>query len=192
MRDQAVVIGNGRSRLNFDLNRVRERFVTYGCNALHRDFIPDTLVSMDFHMVHEILNARTHHKCRFVTQHTNDVDLLAGNGEPIHFIQHCNSTPDSGTAALDLACKDGHKIIYIVGFDYHNGGFNNVYAGTHNYASKSHSTPTSQDTSWKSRLHKIVDKYKEVQFIKITDIENDSTKPNFQHMTIEQFRELLC
>jgi len=189
MREHAVVIGNGRSRLNFDLHKIKDYLITYGCNALYRDFIPDYLISMDYHMVAEIINARAHHKCKFYTQHMNDFDLLAGNGEPINFVKHYISTPDSGTAALRLACDNNHIIIYMIGFDYHKNGFNNVYAGTANYASKSHSTPTSQDTSWKSRLHNLINTYSNVQFIRVIDEVYDGQKNNLTHISIEQFKE---
>ena len=99
----AVVIGNVTSRLNFDLNKIKDKFTTYGCNALYRDFIPHYLISMDIHMVTEIINARIQHKCKFYTQHVNDIDLLAGNGEPINFVKTYTSTPDSGTASVELA-----------------------------------------------------------------------------------------
>ena len=40
-RGNAYCIGNGPSRKNFDLNRLKVTGQTYGCNALYRDFIPD-------------------------------------------------------------------------------------------------------------------------------------------------------
>ena len=40
-RGNAYCIGNGPSRKNFDLNRLKETGQTYGCNALYRDFMPD-------------------------------------------------------------------------------------------------------------------------------------------------------
>ena len=185
----AVVIGNGSSRLCIDLSKLKGQLKTYGCNALYRDFIPDVLVSMDSYMVYEIINNKAHYKTHFVTQHVNDIDKLANIGEPIHFIQHCNSTPDSGTAAVRLACLDDHTVIYMLGFDYHNNGFNNVYAGTPNYASKNHSTPTSQDNSWKSRLNELTKKYHDILFVRVTNDTDTVDKANFKHMSIEKFKE---
>jgi len=192
MRKNAIVIGNGRSRLHFDLQLLKSQFITYGCNGLHRDFIPDVLVSMDIHMVTEILNARSHYKCKFYTQHINDIDILAGNGEPIHFVKTHVSTPDSGTAALELACTQDHDIIYIIGFDYHNGSHNNVYAGTHNYNGKNYSTPSVQDDKWRSRLYNIVKQYPNIQFYRITDEVYDYKLNNLQNIAIENFKEILC
>lgn len=192
MREHAIIIGNGNSRKNFDLNKVKERYVTFGCNALYRDFIPDYLTSMDIHMVQEILNARVHHKCTFYTQHLNDIDLLAGNGEPIHFIRTLPATPDSGTASVTLASEKAYTKIYIIGFDYHQGGHNNVYAGTANYNSKQHSTPTIQDDKWRSRLYNIVKQYPNIEYYRVSDDDESYTLPNIQGMTLEQFKETLC
>lgn len=192
MRKNSVIIGNGRSRLNFDLNVVKEHYYTYGCNALYRDFIPDTLVSMDIHMVQEILNARAHHRCTFYTQHLNDIDMLAGNGEPIHFIRTLPATPDSGTAAVTLASEQNYSKIYIIGFDYHYGEHNNVYAGTLNYNPKQYSTPTIQDDKWRSRLYNIVKQYPNIEFYRVSDDNDTYTLPNIQCISIEQFKETLC
>lgn len=189
MREHCVVLGNGRSRLHFDLYKIKERYVTYGCNAIYRDFMPDTLVSMDMFMVDEIIKSKAHYNTHFVTQHTNNIDKLAANGEPIHFLKHMNSTPDSGTAAIRLASEAGYKLIYLLGFDYHNGKFNNIYAGTPNYSGSNHVTPHSQDTSWRTRLNKIINDNTDTLYVRVTDEENISEKTNFQHMTIEKFKE---
>lgn len=187
----ALVIGNGRSRLKYDLHQLKKYYTTYGCNALYRDFLPHVLVSMDIHMVTEIINSRVHHKCKFYTQHINDIDLLAGNGEPIHFVQTYQSTPDSGTAALELAAQN-HDTVFIIGFDYHNGAHNNVYAGTHNYNPKNYSTPIIQDEKWRQRFNTIVKRYTETQFYKITDDIEKSTYSNLHFMEINQFEESIC
>jgi hypothetical protein len=187
----ALVIGNGRSRLNFDLYELKKYMTTYGCNALYRDFIPDILVSMDIHMVTEIINSRVHHKCKFYTQHVNDMDLLAGNGEPIHFVQTYQSTPDSGTAALELAAIE-HETIYIIGFDYHNGSHNNVYSGTANYNPKNYSTPIIQDEKWRTRLYNIVKRYPNTQFYRVSDDIEQITYNNLHTIQISQFEETVC
>lgn len=187
----ALVIGNGVSRLKYNLKHLSKYYTTYGCNALYRDFIPDVLVSMDIHMVTEIINARIHHKCKFYTQHVNDIDLLAGVGEPIHFVKTYHSTPDSGTAALELAA-DNHEVVYIIGFDYHNGLHNNVYAGTSNYNPKNYSTPIVQDEKWRTRLYNIVKNYSDTQFYRITDEVEKSTYNNLHFMQINQFEEIIC
>ena len=47
-------IGNGESRKDFDLHKLRDHGKIYGCNGLYRDFTPDVLVAMDYNICHEI------------------------------------------------------------------------------------------------------------------------------------------
>ena len=47
-------VGNGESRKNFDLHKLKPFGKIYGCNGLYRDFTPDVLVAMDYNICHEI------------------------------------------------------------------------------------------------------------------------------------------
>lgn len=50
-------IGNGESRKDFDLNKLKPYGKIYGCNALYRDFTPDVLVAVDGGIIHEIYHS---------------------------------------------------------------------------------------------------------------------------------------
>ena len=50
-------IGNGESRKNFELEKLRPHGKIYGCNALYRDFTPDHLSAVDMGIMHEIYNS---------------------------------------------------------------------------------------------------------------------------------------
>ena len=50
-------IGNGESRLGYDLNKLRKYGNIYGCNAIYRDFMPDVLTAVDQGIMHEIYHA---------------------------------------------------------------------------------------------------------------------------------------
>jgi hypothetical protein len=52
-----VVIGNGKSRQHMNLDKIKEKAWTIGCNALYRDFAPDYLLTIDPHCTHEILDS---------------------------------------------------------------------------------------------------------------------------------------
>jgi len=54
---RAFCIGNGESRIGFDLERLRPLGTIVGCNALHRDFTPDVLTAVDHGIMHEIYHA---------------------------------------------------------------------------------------------------------------------------------------
>lgn len=57
LTDPVFLIGNGASRKNFDLERLRKHGTIIGCNALYRDFKPDILVAIDQKMLLELNKA---------------------------------------------------------------------------------------------------------------------------------------
>jgi hypothetical protein len=52
--DPVFLIGNGTSRKDFDLERLRGVGTIVGCNALYRDFAPDLLIAIDAKLITEI------------------------------------------------------------------------------------------------------------------------------------------
>lgn len=54
LTDPVFLIGNGKSRQDFDLERLRSKGTIIGCNALYRDFTPDVLVAIDAKMLKEL------------------------------------------------------------------------------------------------------------------------------------------
>ena len=57
MAKRVFCIGNGESRKDFDLEKLRSHGKIYGCNALYRDFTPDHLSAVDMGIMHEIYNS---------------------------------------------------------------------------------------------------------------------------------------
>ena len=47
-------LGNGNSRKEFDLNKLKKYGTVIGSNAIYRDFTPDILVALDSRMSHEV------------------------------------------------------------------------------------------------------------------------------------------
>lgn len=137
--DRAVVIGNGPSRLRFDLKYLKKHsgllgsktVQTYGCNALYRDFTPDFLVATGNNGLVSELASSEYVKNNIV--YTNSIHLLEHPGK-FYLIPH-DPYADAGTAAAYIAAFDGHKTIYLLGFDGHDtpGRNINVYAGTNGY-----------------------------------------------------------
>ena len=62
-RGNAYCIGNGPSRKDFDLNRLKATGQTYGCNALYRDFVPDFIFSIDSPVTLEMVKEKVYEKC---------------------------------------------------------------------------------------------------------------------------------
>ncbi|MCS5653505.1 MAG: hypothetical protein NZ825_12775 [Candidatus Marinimicrobia bacterium] len=51
---QVFIIGNGESRIGFDLEQLRDYGKIYGCNLLCDEFTPDALVAIDERVMHPI------------------------------------------------------------------------------------------------------------------------------------------
>ena len=49
---QVFIIGNGESRIGFDLEKLRDYGKIYGCNLLYKEFTPDALVAVDERIMH--------------------------------------------------------------------------------------------------------------------------------------------
>lgn len=135
-KGNAYVIGNGPSRENFDLNRLKDTGQTYGCNALHRDFLPDYIFSVDTKITQEMCEAEVGLKTIHYAP-SLEVNRPYSKGM-LHLIPH-NPHWISGNAAFWTACVHGHKNIYLIGFDfreYGEGQLNNIYQDTDNYGER--------------------------------------------------------
>lgn len=137
--NRAVIIGNGPSRLEFNLQNLKKpqgllgatTAQTYGCNALYRDFTPDFLISTGNNgIVTEIASS-------------NYVNNNIVYSNAIHLLEHPSKFylipydpyADAGTTAAYIAAFDGHTTIYLLGFDGYDlrGHNSNVYADTNGY-----------------------------------------------------------
>ena len=78
MIDKAFILGNGPDRPTHHkwLNSLEG--VTYGCNALYRDWCPDFLVANDWSMMIEIINSTYSGTCYFTDfeEFIDDTDHL--------------------------------------------------------------------------------------------------------------------
>lgn len=57
MVKRVFCIGNGESRIGYDLEKLRPHGRIYGCNAIYRDFLPDVITAVDHGIMHEIYHA---------------------------------------------------------------------------------------------------------------------------------------
>ena len=135
-RGNAYIIGNGPSRKDFDLNRLKETGQTYGCNALYRDFWPDFIFSVDTRMTQQMVadevGLKTFHYAPAL-----EVNRKQSKGM-LHLIPN-NPHWISGNAAFWTAGVHGHKNIYLLGFDFREYGknqLNNIYQDTECYGER--------------------------------------------------------
>lgn len=143
MNKVAFVVGNGKSRIEVNLDQLVGKAPIFGCNALYRDFDKwDYLVSIDQGMVNEIRQA----------------EGALGNGtiivppEDMHF-EPAEYSPyrrrnNAGMLAMDIAIKRGFDVLYLLGIDFVLKGdisTDNVYKNTDNYGPETHA---SQDDNY--------------------------------------------
>jgi hypothetical protein len=195
---QAIIIGNGESRTDFNLTHIAnhnaglggaDRLQSYGCNALYRDFTPDFLVAVGAGIVDEIAN--TDYTTENIV-YTNSHHLLKYPGK--FYLIPQNIPYDAGSIAAYMACFDGHKKVFLLGFDGYDDQqaykVNNIYKDTNNY-------PTSQEiqssTFWLKTMTIVMNAYPDVEFVRVMPYPTWTTpaefadRLNFRQISFREF-----
>ena len=182
---RAFVLGNGVSRLEVNLNTVKECGPIYGCNALYREFVPDVLISTDKPISDRIQNEGYAQKHRMYTR--KPIPGLGAFRVPQAYYGF-----SSGPLAVAQAALDGAKAVYMLGFDMGpiNGKFNNVYADTEFYK-KSSAVPTFTG-NWVRQIVQLSKDFKDCRFFRVqgnvtADIPELKKISNFVHMPMIDF-----
>ena len=188
----ALVLGNGSSRRGLDIAQMRHVGTTYSCNAAYRDFFTDYLVVMDDYMLSEIIQTKTYEDTIVYTQHTNANEEWSTR-IPLYFTSFEPFTLDSGSAAVKLAARHGHNIIWMVGFDGMCSGLaSNVYANTRNYPPHAfYNGNEALVQGWQRNLHKILCDFPNVQFYHVTDNGLRNALPNYHTVSQEVFKQVI-
>lgn len=170
--NRAVVIGNGSERLRFDVQHLlkvksgllgADTLQSYACNAFYRDFTPDFLIATSKTIAEELVN--TSYTLGHIVYTRVDIALEF----PKHFyLVPYDPYTDAGTTAMYIACFDGHKKIFMLGFDGQpcEGLNQNVYAGTQGY---SPINATISDEKWINDRAQLFDAYNDVDFVWVTE-----------------------
>lgn len=138
----AIIIGNGKSREEINLDTLLGQGTIFGCNALYRDFDGyDYLVAIDDRMINEIQTTekRITGQSIFPPEHERYEETTGRRN-------------NAGMVAMREAIKQGHDMLYCVGFDFildGNDSVDNVYLGTPNY------TPETQYGLLEANYHRI-------------------------------------
>jgi len=174
---QAIVIGNGPSRQNFDLKLIerhrggvlaRDKLQSYACNLSFEEFSPDFLVTTDPEKVKYVAESGF---CEDNIVYTNGQYVLQYPGK--FYLVPQNPAYDAGSMAAYLACFDGHGKVFLMGFDRY-------------------STEV-QDTFWVKTLASVMDTYEDVEFIRVCETKDYSCsvdlirRPNFRQIDFRDF-----
>jgi hypothetical protein len=193
---QAIAIGNGESRRGFDLRHIAEhkaglggvdRLQSYGCNALYRDFAPDFLVAVGDEISKEIALS-TYAEEHIIYAHGEQVLAYPGK----FYLIPQNVSYDAGSLAVYLACFDGHKKVFMLGFDSYDvrGPVNNIYKDTNGYLS---STDVQDQYFFTKALRSVMTTYDDVDFVRVMPErthwcpEELKALPNFRQISLRDF-----
>lgn len=187
MSEVFFVLGNGKSRLQVDLPKLKEHGRIFGCNALYRDFMPDCLVSVDTRMVNEIVRNKIHQRIPVWTNYSAKYEQYP----EVNMIRPSKGW-SSGPTALWLAATQKPLEIYILGFDYSgdNGKINNVYSSTPNY--KRSEEGAIFYGNWIKQTEYVIRDYPRVKFIRVVDDKCLNVQwcqyYNFSTITYDEFK----
>ena len=233
---RALVYGNGKSRLKWDLNQeLQDNITTWGCNRIYNDVKVDNLVAVDYwiqHMVYESGYAKTN-KCWFLDWQILPVDfditpmrleyynhqenekntggkVVRGKDQPplkglyITWVDENDMVEDidfpkewgSGTTAIHLACQQGAKEIYLIGFDLSANPINNVYEEEQKkFKINDDNRPFRID--WTNELKTTIKEYPNTNFIWVDPSETtldffNYSSNNLTYDTYENIRRKIC
>lgn len=137
------IIGNGESRIGFDLAHLKSFSTVIGCNAVFRDYVFPYYVCCDRHMAQEAANAVGKNSTVYTRQNWHTQFAMWPNvkklpdlpyegdkrqDEPFHW----GTGPYAGVVALTFK----PKVIFMLGFDLWSKSQtvpNNVYHNTDGY-----------------------------------------------------------
>lgn len=126
--DPVFLIGNGKSRVNFDLERLRSKGTIIGCNALYRDFKPDILVCVDSKLIREVRDSDYDLENFCIIPYNRSVTLRTG------YKYKTNRFNTSGCFAMKIISDVMFpEFCYMLGMDGFTG---NIYDATLNYQKK--------------------------------------------------------
>jgi hypothetical protein len=149
---QAIAIGNGSSRQEFDLKHIanhkggilaRDKLQSYACNlVINEGFTPDFLIAVDPVKVKTIAESGY---CDDHIVYTNAQYIVEYPGK--FYLVPQNPAYDAGALAVYLACFDGHKKVYMMGYDSY--------------------TNVAEHTFYIKTLSTVMDVYSDVEFIRV-------------------------
>ena len=195
MSNIAFVLGNGESRKGIDIDDLKEKGTVFACNAVYRTHRPHFLIAVDPKMILEIAETdyAVHNKVwsNFNAQYNKNQKIL----DHVNWFKPSLGW-SSGPTALRMACDQGFKEIYILGFDYqgHNDGkrfkLNNIFGDSRNY--KKRIDEATFYGNWMNQTKRVLQDFKDVKFHRV--IPKGWFQPkdlgwngNIDHPTTEEF-----
>ena len=186
------IVGNGESRMGFDITPLKLFSTVVGCNAIFRDYVCEYLVCADKHMCQEAVNTvgkgtTIYTRDKWVNQfamwpNVIKIPHLPYKGderkdEPFHW----GTGPYAGVVALTFK----PKAIFMLGFDLYDRDkdVNNMYRGTHGYTYIKRPVDPSY---WKYQFHKLMELSPDIRWIVVNHDNWEMPKEWKQHANVFQ------
>lgn len=207
--DHAVVIGNGISINQIDLTvflpyrestpwgevtpwiyrRDRKNFLTYGCNAIYRNFKLDFVSCVGEGIIKEIAESDRDKTGTVFYTNTKYLELYPGQFDLLP------QNPDFNAGAMSayMAAFDGHKRVFMLGFDGIDNDTDNynMFAGTANYPPSNYPT---KEEYWVRSLNQVMQTYSDTEFIRVCPTKKfrqpDAWRNNLNYRQID-FRQFV-
>lgn len=182
-------IGNGESRKDIDLNKIKDYGFIAGCNALYRDFIPDLLVAVNQKMIDEVkksgFNGQFAHMRNIVDckgklkkvmiidnyrewfiGHPSDGEMFIDTKYPAFFGEVPGWSSGSLSVLLSINMVETNNV-FLIGHDFFSdtGVVNNMYKGTSNYANNN--ANLTFGGNWIKELREIFLKNPNIEFYRV-------------------------
>ena len=123
MTDPVFIVGNGNSRQNFNLEKLKGKGTIIGCNALYRDFSPDILSLVNYRMIKEVQEYARKNFCITLINRKRDMNHIVEWKVP-----GVNSSGCLAIKIVSLLIRPSK--CYMIGMDGIEG---NIYNDTKNY-----------------------------------------------------------
>jgi hypothetical protein len=184
--NRAVVFGNGTGRQAMPIHHILNKksgllgadsLQSYACNAFYRDHTPDFLVVTNRILADELVKSGYTKDNIVYTR----VDISLEFPKNFYLVPH-DPYADAGTTAAYIAAFDGHKKIYLLGFNGQSqpGINDNIYAGTKGYDS---ADTEIHDTKWIANIAALCRIYNDVDFVRVTETGRRSTPETWKSLT---------
>ena len=184
--NRAVVFGNGTGRQDMPIHHILNKksgllgvdsLQSYACNAFYRDHTPDFLVVSNRVIADEVSKSGFTKDNIVYTR----VDISLEFPKHFYLIPH-DPYADAGTTAAYIAAFDGHKKIYLLGFNGQSqqGVNDNIYAGTRGYDAADAAV---SDLKWIASIATLCRIYDDVDFVRVTESGRRSTPETWKSLT---------
>ena len=192
----AHVLGNGATRKRLDLNLlhgqkggsagVQSVGQSYGSNMLFTEFNPTFLICVNPEIC-RLLVKSGYSKKNIVL--SNPKNIMEHPGE-FHLYPHWQNRT-AGALCAALACADGHKEIYLLGFDFYESALNQHIYTTMEKSYTRIENVDATNQKLEEHLLEVITTYDDVNFFRVVTNKKQSVPESFKWLKNYEQIELL-